>query len=285
MAEWSQTWTYCDGAWHEGNLQIMGVRTHAAWLGSSVFDGARVFEGVMPDIDRHCQRVNDSATKLGLKPTMRWEEIVELAQEGMKKFDSGTALYVKPMYWAETGGPTTVSPEPDSTRFCLSLFEATMPAPSNGLSITVSPFRRPTLETMPTDAKSGCLYPNNGRAVVEANNRGFSNALVLDMLGNVAELATSNIFMTRDGKVLTPAPNGTFLNGITRQRIIALLRDAGHDVLETTLRPSDFFEADEIFSSGNYAKVMPVTRIEDRDLQPGPVAKAARDMYWDFAHA
>jgi len=284
MTEWSQTWTYFEGAWHEGNLPIMGVRTHAAWLGSSVFDGARVFEGVMPDIDKHCQRVNDSAAKLGLRATMRWEETVELTREGTTKFASDAALYVKPMYWAETGGPTTVSPDPDSTKFCLSLFEATMPPPSAGISITVSPFRRPTLETMPTDAKSGCLYPNNGRAVVEAANRGFSNALVLDMLGNVAELATANVFMVKDGKVLTPAPNGTFLNGITRQRVIALLKGAGYEVVETTLTPKHFMDADEIFTSGNYAKVMPIIKIEDRDLQPGPVGNKARDLYWDFAH-
>jgi len=285
MTEWSQTWTYLDGSWQEGNVPIMGVRTHAAWLGSSVFDGARVFEGVMPDLEKHCRRVNDSAGKLGLKATMRWEEIAELTREGVTKFDSGTALYVKPMYWAEHGGPTTVSPDPDSTRFCLSLFEAGMPPASTGVTIGVSPFRRPTLETMPTDAKSGCLYPNNGRAVVEANKRGFSNALVLDMLGNVAELATANVFMVKDRKVLTPAANGTFLNGITRQRTIALLKAAGYEVHETTLSVADFLDADEIFTTGNYAKVLPITRIESRELQPGPVGAKARELYWDFAHA
>ena len=109
--------------------------------------------------------------------------------------------------------------------------------------------------------------------------------MVLDLLGNVAELATANIFIGKDGVVFTPAPNGTFLNGITRQRVIKLLRDAGVDVVETVLSYRDVQNADEIFSSGNYSKVMPVNRIDERSLQPGPLYRKARELYWDYAHA
>jgi branched-chain amino acid aminotransferase len=281
---YSQSWTWMDGAWHEGNPPIIGPRTHAAWLGSSVFDGARVFEGVMPDMDKHAARVNRSAESMGLKATMAPEAIVELTREGAQKFADGAALYVKPMYWAEADGPSTILFDPESTRFALCLFEAPMPQPA-GFSVTRSPYRRPTLESMPTDTKAGCLYPNNARALREARARGFDNALVCDMLGNVAETTTSNIFLVRDGTVETPAPNGTFLNGITRQRVMTLLREAGVPVLEATLRYEDFEEADEIFSSGNYSKVVPVIRIGERDLQPGPVYRRARELYWEFAHS
>lgn len=248
-----------------------------------MFDGARWFEGVAPDLDRHCARVNASAKALGLAPTVEADEMVALTWEGLKKFDGNTAVYIRPMYWAEHGGYMGVPADPASTRFCLCLYEAPMIG-SNGFSITVSPFRRPTMETMPTNAKAGCLYPNNGRAILEAKARGFDNALVLDMLGNVAETGSSNIFMVRDGEVFTPAPNGTFLSGITRARIIDLLRQSGRKVTETTLTVKDFMEADEIFSTGNHSKVVPIIRIEERDLQPGPVAKASRDAYWDWAH-
>lgn len=278
------TWTYVDGDWHEGNVAILGPRSHAFWLASSVFDGARWFEGVSPDLDRHAARVNSSAISLGLRPTMTVEEIVGLTWDGLKKFDGKTAIYIRPMYWAEHGGYMGVPADPDSTRFCLCLYEVPMPAPS-GFSLTVSPFRRPTIETMPTDAKAGCLYPNNGRAILEARMRGFDNALVLDMLGNVAETGSSNIFLVKDGHVYTPAPNGTFLSGITRSRTIGLLGDYGFRTTEKTLTPRDFRFADEIFSTGNYSKVVPVTRIEDRDLQPGPVARKARELYWEWAHA
>ncbi len=284
MTGWSQTWTFLDGDWHEGNVPILGPRSHAMWLGSSVFDGARAFEGVTPDLDRHCARVNASATTFGLAPGMDVETMAGLAHDGVKRFASDAALYIRPMYWAEQGGYMSVPPDPASTRFLLCLYETPMPPPS-GFSVTLSPFRRPSVETMPTDAKAGCLYPNNGRAIMEAKSRGFDNALVRDMLGNVAETGTSNVFMVKDGIVRTPIPNRSFLNGITRQRVVALLRGAGVEVQETVLTMADFLDADEIFSTGNYSKVVPITRIEDRDLQPGPVHDKARRLYWEWAHS
>lgn len=283
MATWSQTWTYFEGKWHEGNVPIMGARSHGAWLASTVFDGARIFEGTAPDLDLHCQRINRSAKVLGLNPTMDADAIIGLTRDGIRKFGADRALYVKPMYWGEGEGASTIIPDPDDAGFALCLFEAPMPVPG-GLSVTSTRFRRPTLESMPTDAKAGCLYPNNARALREAKAKGFDNALVCDALGNVAETATANIFMARDGVVKTPAINGTFLNGITRQRVIRLLRDDGVPVEETTLTYADFQNADEIFSSGNYAKVMPVLKIDDRVLQPGPFYTRARRLYWDFAH-
>ncbi len=281
---WSKTWTFFEDNWHEGNLPIMGVRSHAAWLCSVVFDGARAFEGVTPDLDLHCARVNDSAKKLFLKPPVSVETWIKLAQEGIARFEKDAALYIRPMYWAEKGGPWVQEPDPESTRWCLVIFEAPMRKPT-GFSITLSSFRRPTIETMPVDAKAGCLYPNNARAIFEARARGFDNAVMCDMLGNVAELATSNIFMAKEGIVYTPAVNGTFLAGITRQRVIGLLRKGGVNVVEKTLKYNDFSAADEIFSTGNYSKVVPVTRIDDRSLQPGPLYSKARELYWDFAHS
>lgn len=279
----SLTWTYVDGDWHEGNVALVGPRSHVMWLGSSVFDGARWFEGVAPDLDLHAARVNASALALGLQPTMTADEIVGLTLDGLRKFDGATAVYIRPMYWAEHGGYMGVPADPASTRFCLCLYESPMIAPS-GFSLTVSPFRRPSIETMPTNAKAGCLYPNNGRAILEARSRGFDNALVLDMLGNVAETGSSNIFMVKDGVAFTPVANGTFLSGITRARTVGLLREAGQAVVEKSLTVADFRGADEIFSTGNHSKVVPVLQIEDRTLQAGPVAKKARALYWDWAH-
>ena len=280
--DFSRTLSFVDGEWLEGNPGLIGPRSHAMWLGSTVFDGARWFEGLAPDLDRHAARVNASAAALGLKPTVAAAEIVRLTWEGLARFDGGTAVYIRPMYWAEDGGYMGVPADPDSTRFCLSLYEAPMIAPS-GFSVTVSPFRRPTPESMPTLAKAGCLYPNNARAILEARGRGFDNALVRDAIGNVAETGTSNIFLGRDGAVFTPIPNGSFLNGITRQRVIELLRADGVEVVEKTLTVEDFLGADEIFSTGNHSKVVPVTRFEDRSLQPGPRGERARELYWRYA--
>jgi branched-chain amino acid aminotransferase len=279
------TWNYIDGDWLPGNPAVAGPSTHAMWLGSSVFDGARWFDGVAPDLDLHCQRVNRSALALGLKPTRTPQEIEAIAWEGIRRFDGSVPLYIKPMYWGEAGTASIVAVDPESTRFALVVMEAAMPPKDHpGVRLTLSPFRRPTMECMPTDAKAGCLYPNNGRIVADAKARGFDNALVRDMLGNIAETGSTNIFMVKDGVVFTPAHNHTFLAGITRSRVIKLLRAEGHEVREATLSVEDFMNADEVFLSGNYSKVQPVIQLDGRNYQKGPVTAAAYRLYMDWAH-
>jgi len=285
MADWSQTWTYVDGEWLEGNPPILGPRSHSMWQASTVYDGGRAFEGVTPDLDRHCARLNDSALALGLAPTKKASEILELMQDGLTRFDKNAELYLRPMYWAEGElGHMAVQPLPESTRFCLSIYEWPLPKPT-GLSVCLSSFRRPGPEQAPASAKAACLYPNQARAMKEANGRGFDNAVVLDPVGNVAELATANLFMVKDGVVHTPAANGTFLNGITRQRMIGLLTSAGLDVHERMITTAELLDADELFSTGNYGAVLPVNRIEEHQLKTGPVYRRARDLYWEWAHS
>jgi branched-chain amino acid aminotransferase len=283
VSQWSNTWTWFKGSWRAGNEPIVGPRTHGFWLGSVVFDGARAFEGVSPDLALHCARVNRSAEAFGLLPLHPAEEIADLVADGLTRFEPNAPLYIRPMYWAEQGGFHSVPPLPESTRFCLCLYEVAMPEPK-GFSVTLSSYRRPTPETAPVNAKASCLYPNSARALSEAKAKGFDNAVVLDGLGNVAELATANIFLAKNGEAHTPIPNGTFLNGITRQRIVALLREAGIAVHERSLTYREFLDADEIFCTGNYSKAMPVTRIDERALQPGPVYQKARELYWAYAH-
>ena len=280
----TRTWTYFEGIWREGNQPILGVRTHGAWLGSVVFDGARAFEGVTPDLDEHLARVNRSATNMLLDPVVTLDRWRELVADGLRLFAEDSQLYIRPMYWAEEGMGGGVRFDPSSTNWCLSIYEAPMPPPRGG-AVTLSPFRRPTPESAPVNAKASCHYANGARALIEAAKRGFDNCLMLDALGNVAEFANSNAFMCRDGAVFTPAPNGTFLDGVTRQRVIRLLRGAGVEVIEAALTYRDFAMADEIFSTGNFQKVAPITRIDARDLQPGPLYKKARRLYWDFALA
>ena len=107
---------------------------------------------------------------------------------------------------------------------------------------------------------------------------------MLDPLGNVAEFASANLWIAKDGAAITPSPNGTFLNGITRQRLIHLFNAAKIPVYERTLTPHDLLAADEIFSSGNFGKVMPMNGIAERDLEIGPIFRRARQLYMDFAH-
>ena len=188
------------------------------------------------------------------------------------------------MYWAEHGLAGLVPPDPASTRFALCLFETPMRS-TVPVRLTLSPFRRPSPEVAMTHAKAGSLYPNSGRMMLEARARGFDNALACDMNGNVAETASANIFLVKDGIPMTPADNGCFLAGITRRRILKLFRENGIPAEERTLTVKDFMEADELFMTGNYNKVVPVTRLDDRDYDLGPMAKKAMALYMDWARA
>jgi branched-chain amino acid aminotransferase len=277
--------TYFEGRWHDGDVAVMRAADHGSWLGSTVFDGARYFEGIAPDLESHLARVNRSAEALLITPTMTVDDMMEIAWEGLRKYAKDAAVYIRPMYWGLDSGDLGVVPKENSTGFALCLEEIAMPAPTAATTLTTTRFRRPVLESSVTNAKAGCLYPNNARMLAEARSKGYGNALVADALGNVAESATANVFMVRDGEVFTPIANGTFLAGITRARHCKNLSGDGIRIHETVLTFDDFRSADEVFLSGNYSKVSPVTEFDGTHYQHGPVTKRVRELYWDWAHS
>lgn len=279
--------TYFNGTWHDGNVPIMNAADHGSWLGTTVFDGARFFEGITPDLEPHLARVNRSAEALMLTPTTTTEDMLDITREGLEGFGKDEAVYIRPMYWGIEADMTAsaIAPMQGSTGFAICLESIAMAAPESSTSLTRTRFRRPVLEDAVVNAKAGCLYPNNARMLVEARSKGFGNALVTDAMGNVAETATANVFMVKDGEVFTPIANGTFLAGITRARHLSNMRADGMAVHEAVLTFDDFEDADEVFLSGNMSKITPVTAFDDRQYQVGPVTRRVREMYWDWAHS
>ena len=272
--------TFFNGKWSDGNTPLFGAMDHAVWLGSSVFDGARSIAGKTPDLRLHLERVVQSSERLGLICPHSVDEMMKLCREGIAQFPADAALYIRPLVFGTDG---LLIPNAANSGFALTLFEAPMPS-FKGFSACLSEYCRPDPRFAPTDAKASCLYPNTTRALRDANARGFDNAVVCDGEGRVAEFATSNIFLvTADGKVVTPIANGTFLSGITRARVIALLAKEGFAVEERTVMPPELDTATEIFNTGNFGKVMPCIRYESRTLPVGPIATLARDRYWEFA--
>ncbi|MFY0597553.1 MAG: branched-chain amino acid aminotransferase [Cognatishimia sp.] len=274
--------TYFDGTWQDGNVAVIRAADHVTWLGSQVFDGARKFQGVMPDLEGHCHRLVRSAEALGMNTKVTGDEIMEIVKEGVATYADDAELYIRPMMWATESTPGIIDLDPDSTAFSVCIEPLAMPKPE-GFSLTVAPYCRPRQDMALTEAKAGSLYANNGRIMAWARARGFSNALSMDIDGNVAETASTNVFAVKDGVVFTPVPNGCFLNGLTRQRVIGLLRADGIEVNEVKMTIADFETADEIFCTGNIAKVMPVDTFQDRKFGTAPITQRARDLYWDFA--
>lgn len=267
-----------DGSWRDEQPKIAGPMDLGLWSGSSVFDGARAIKGRLPDIDAHCQRVVNSARALLMEPNLSADAIRDLAIEGVRRLPADTDYYIRPVFFATTG---LLMPEPGAIEFTLAIFEAPMPGEVAG-SACLSSYRRAAPDQAPTDAKAGCLYPNSQRAKKEAFDKGFDTAVMLDPDGNIAEFAHANLWLTKDGIAITPKPNGTFLNGVTRRRVAKLLRADGVEVDERSVAPGELDDADEIWVTGNYGKVQAITRWEDRHLQPGPLFRRARALYNDF---
>ena len=270
---------YADGQWSADNPLIVGPRDHAFWMSSVVFDGARAFDGLAPDLDRHCARLVASARELGLGAPLSADEITDICLEGIRQLPRERVYYVRPAFYATDG---LLIPDPASTKFVLSILDIPWPG-WDGFTAGKSSYRRPNVDMAPTAAKAACLYPNVARAIREAQARGFANAVMLDGDGHVAEFATANLWIVSGGVVRTPVPTGVFLNGITRQRVMALLRADGIAVEEASLRFEDVLAADEVFNTGNLGKVMPCIGVEDRVFEPGPVYARARELYFDFA--
>ena len=285
MATGSNIRTFFEGSWHSEDTFIMRAADHGSWLGTSVFDGARFVDGVAPDLLAHCDRVNKSAEAMMITPNVSSNEMVDIILDGLEKFNSKEAVYIRPMYWAIDGGDLAIVPKMGVTGFAICLEDLPMADPDSAATLTTTSFRRPVLEDNVVNAKAGCLYPNNARMLAEARAKGFSNALVADVMGNVAETATSNIFVVKDGEIFTPIPNGTFLSGITRNRHMSNLIADGCKVHECVLSFKDVHNADEVFMSGNMMKVTPVKSLDSTHYQIGPITKKVRNLYWDWAHS
>ena len=271
-----------DGKWSTEEPKLLGPMDHAFWLGSIVFDGARAIRGLVPDLDLHCDRVIQSAKNMMMQPGIEARAIEALCREGVAKMPADAELYIRPQFFIRRGIGAAF-PDPDSTDFVLSIYDAPMPDASQGFSACLVPHRRPAPDMAPTNAKASALYPNSSRAAASARDKGFQNAVLCDFEGNVAEFATSNLMLVKDGVVMTPVSNGTFLAGITRTRVLTLLREAGIEARECVVTPEMLRGADEIFATGNFGKVQFCTNFEGRALPIGPLGTKARELYFDWA--
>ena len=266
---------YFDGAWSNEQPLLSGPLDLAFWSGNTVFDGARAIAGCAPDLDLHCARLVKSASAIGMTCPISAEEVHRLCIEGLEMLPADKDYYVRPMVFCSGG---SILPETGDIRFTLAIFEVPMPGENAGKA-TMTAIRRPAPDQAPTDAKTGALYPNSQRARRDAMARGFNLGVVCDHEGNVAEFSHANLWLAKDGVAITPTPNGSFLDGITKNRVATLLKDAGIEVVQRTVTPTDLDDADEIFMTGNMGKVQTVTGWEARELQPGPIFRAARDLY------
>ncbi len=241
-------------AWEDSKIHII---THALHYSSTVFEGIRSYNGQIFEAKAHAQRLLDSALMLEMRIEYDAEEIVDLLYQTIKKNNLSDS-YIRPLIWRGDEEMKIYSPKL-KTNFLI----AAWPMQSwnqTPINIDVSRWKKFSPETFPTNCKAGATYSMMTIVQIESLRGGFSDSLLLDINGNIAECTCSNIFFTQ-GKTLYTPKTGHILNGITRQTIIKIAKNLGFEVVEEDIKLSDLSKFEECFATGTAVEIKPIASI------------------------
>lgn len=267
--------------WRQATLPFL---THSLHYGSAVYEGIRAYGGSIFKLREHNARLARSAEILGYEIPFSAAEIDAACREVLVRNDLSEG-YIRPAAWRGTG--VGLSPAGVGVRLAIAAWDwpsyFTPEQRMKGVRLSWSRWRRPAPDTAPTGAKASGLYQICTIAKHEAETSGFDDALMLDYRGLVAEATGANVFLVIGGQLHTPIPD-CFLDGITRQTVIALAREAGIEVVERHISPDELRSASEVFLTGTAAEITPVARIGDLYFSPGSICRAMIDAYTAVAH-
>ncbi|GHG17938.1 MULTISPECIES: branched-chain amino acid aminotransferase [Paracoccus] len=263
--------------WRDANVHIL---THALHYASSVFEGERCYDGKIFKGHEHSLRLIESARLLDMESPYSAEDI-DAAKEAVLKANGLTNAYVRAVMWRGSGPDMGVSAARNPVRMAVAVWEWGSyygDAKWQGAKLDVAKWKRPSPETIPTAAKAAGLYMICTMSKHAAEAKGCSDALFMDWEGYVAEATGANIFFIKDGEVHTPLAD-RFLNGITRQTIIQMLKDNGTTVHERRILPEELEGFQECFLTGTAAEVTPVGQIGDWHFQVGQTTRKVAEDY------
>ena len=277
-----------DGSlWYDGELipwkdAKTHVLTHGLHYGSSVFEGERIYNGKIYKLKEHTARLFFSAETLGMKIPFTQDEINE-ARIAAAEAQGIADGYIRPVAFR---GSEMMAVSAQNTKIHVAI--ACWPWPSyfspeeklKGIRLDISKWRRPSPETEPVHAKAAGLYMICTLSKHEAESRGYADALMLDYRGYIAEATGANIFFVKDGSLHTPTPD-CFLNGLTRQSVIAIAKERQVPVIERHIKPEEMSEFSECFLTGSAAEVTPVSEIGTYRFKPGKLTEMLMNAYAD----
>jgi len=271
--------------WDDAKVHIL---THSLHYGSGAFEGIRAYAtsdgpGIFRLTD-HINRLFRTCKIFMIDVPYSNEALVEACQETVKA--SGLdECYVRPLVYLGYG-EMGLNPLPCPVQVSVAVWpwgrylgdEGT----TKGVRVAISSWRRHDPNAMPPAAKGTGMYVNSSLAKIEAIKSGYDEAILLNPQGFVSECTGENLFIVRDGVIVTPPAEAGALEGITRHSVITIARDLGYDVVEANLLRSDLYVAEEAFLTGTAAEVVPIRSIDDRDLGdggPGPIARKIQETY------
>ncbi len=270
--------------WHDAKLHFLTPTLHYGW---GVFEGIRAYEtprgAAIFQHRAHMERLFASAAVLEMEIPYTVDELMEVTRE-LIRINDLPACYIRPLAYLGYG-EMGLNPLPSKVTVSI----AAWPWGSylgdegiaNGVRAKTSSWRRMGSNMIPTGAKAAGLYINSSLAKVEALKAGYDEAVLLNEHGAVAEGSGENIFVVRDGVLMTPPLSDGVLNGITRQAIIEFAHDLGIPFEERSLLRHDLYLADEAFYTGTAAEVVPMRSVDDRPISPPwPITKQLQDLFF-----
>jgi len=271
-------WIWINGSfvpWREANVHVL---THGLHYASAVFEGERAYEGAIFRGHEHSLRLHNSAKLMGFQIDHGADEIDKIKAETLKRSGLGSA-YVRCIAWrgSEKMG---VSAKENKINLAVAAWHwgDYFPDKMKGIRLMIAPWRRPAPDTAPCNAKAAGLYMICTLSKHAAESAGFQDALMFDWRGQIAEATGANIFLVKDGVLHTPTPD-CFLNGLTRQTVIALARKRGIEVVERAIWPNELAGFQEVFLTGSAAEITPVAEIAGMYFKP---AKVTEQLIADF---
>ncbi len=273
-------------AWEDAKIHVL---SHALHYGTGVFEGVRCYETAAgPAVFRlrdHLLRMERSARIFLMDIPYPIDELVEAARE-LIRVNALRSCYVRPIAYRGYG-EIGVNPRGNPVDVCIAVWPwgtyLGEEALTKGVRMTVSSWRRHDPNIIPPQAKVTGAYVNSVLAKVEALDKGFDEGIMLNPQGYISEATGENLFIVRDGELLTPPLAAGPLPGITRDSIIAIAADLGVRVFERMLTRADLYLAEEMFCVGTAAEVTPVREVDGRVIgEPGPVTLALQQKYFQI---
>jgi len=263
--------------WSEAKLHVL---SHGLHYGSSVFEGERAYGGRIFKSEEHTDRLLASGRMLGFEIPWTAEQINAAKEETLSRMNL-TDAYIRPVAWrgSEMMG---ISAQKNTIHLAIAAWEW----PSyfkpeerlKGIRLDLAEYRRPDPKTAPYKAKAAGLYMICTISKHAAESKGYTDALMLDWRGQVAEATGANVFFIKDGKIHTPTPD-CFLDGITRRTVIGLARDRGIEVVERAILPDELGGFEQCFVTGTAAEVTPVSEIAGNTYEVGDIIKTLMEDY------
>jgi branched-chain amino acid aminotransferase len=283
--KFSANYVWLDGRivkWEDAKIHVL---THALHYGTSIFEGIRAYwtgkDLLIFRLDDHVDRMFRSAKILGVKVPYTADEVRRAIIETLRANSFREDVYIRPLLFVST--PTvTLDVRVLEVSLAVIAFPFGKYLPPEGIRAAVVSWRRVSNTMLPVMAKIGGIYVNSVLALVEARNKGFDEAILMDANGYIAEGSGENIFIVRKGKIYTPPTYASILEGITRDTVIKLATDEGMYVEERPIAREEIYIADEVFLVGTAAEITPVVEIDGRtigDGKPGPVTKKLAELY------